>query len=158
MFSPNSSAGSRSGKGVVRGGVVIPLVPSLKVLASSSRRFSGTEEYFFPGGEPLAEGSTLVNRQYAATLRRIAEEGTGAFYRGQIAQDIVGAVRGAEGNPGVLSETDLAVYDPSTWGLIALVPCASVRLSGKAEIDVVPARIDDQYCTQTAKHSGNELA
>ncbi len=74
------------------------------------RRFPATEAYFFPGGEPLAEGDTLMNPQYAATLRRLAAEGADAIYTGQIAQDIVTTVRGAEGNPGVLSTSDLAIY------------------------------------------------
>ena len=74
------------------------------------RRFSGTEAYFFPGGRPVEEGDRLMNKPYAATLRRLAAEGAQAIYTGQIAQDIVGTVRGAKGNPGVLSETDLAIY------------------------------------------------
>ncbi len=74
------------------------------------RRFPATEAYFFPGGEALAAGDTLRNPQYAATLRRLATEGADAIYAGQIAQDIVTTVRGAEGNPGVLSAADLAIY------------------------------------------------
>ncbi|MDU8942713.1 gamma-glutamyltransferase [Ovoidimarina sediminis] len=74
------------------------------------RRYSATEAYFFPGGEPLQEGATLVNKPYAAVLRRMRDEGAEAIYSGAIAQDIVSTVRGAEDNPGVLSETDLAVY------------------------------------------------
>ncbi|MEM0946053.1 MAG: gamma-glutamyltransferase [Pseudomonadota bacterium] len=74
------------------------------------RRFSGTEAYFFPNGVPVQAGDTLVNKPYAATLRRLAAEGASAIYTGQIAQDIVSTVRGAEGNPGVLSEMDLAIY------------------------------------------------
>ena len=74
------------------------------------RRYSATEAYFFPGGEPLAEGTTLVNKPYAAVLRRMRDEGADAIYTGAIAQDIVSTVRGAEDNPGLLSETDLAVY------------------------------------------------
>ncbi len=74
------------------------------------RRFPATEAYFFPGGEALVAGDTLRNPQYAATLRRLATEGADAIYAGQIAQDIVTTVRGAEGNPGVLSAADLAIY------------------------------------------------
>ena len=74
------------------------------------RRFPATEAYFFPGGEAITEGDTLVNAPYATTLRELAEKGTDAIYTGRIAQDIVSTVRGAEGNPGVLSEADLAIY------------------------------------------------
>lgn len=74
-------------------------------------RFPATADYFFPGGEPLAEGSILVNEAYGATLRAIASEGTSAFYSGPIAEGIIATVRGAEGNPGHLSLTDLELYE-----------------------------------------------
>ncbi len=74
-------------------------------------RFEATAAYFYPDGEPLQEGATLINQDYADTLRAIAENGSEAFYTGEIAADIVATVQGAEGNPGLLSETDLALYD-----------------------------------------------
>ncbi|MEL7124621.1 MAG: gamma-glutamyltransferase [Pseudomonadota bacterium] len=73
-------------------------------------RFADTAAYFLPGGTPLQVGDRLTNAAYAQTLRAIAASGTDAFYTGQIAVDIVATVQGAEGNPGVLSEMDLAVY------------------------------------------------
>lgn len=73
-------------------------------------RFETTAEYFMPGGTPLAAGDVLQNPDYAATLRAMAENGARAFYTGEIAQDIVATVRGAEGNPGVLSTVDLSIY------------------------------------------------
>ena len=69
-----------------------------------------TAEYFLPGGTPLQAGDTLVNEAYADTLRTIAFRGANAFYTGNIARDIVDAVRSVEGNPGVLSPLDLSVY------------------------------------------------
>ena len=66
--------------------------------------------YFYPGGEAIEAGDTLVNADYAATLRAIAEDGAGAFYEGEIAADIVATVRGAP-KAGRLAETDLAAYD-----------------------------------------------
>lgn len=74
-------------------------------------RFPATADYFLPGGEPIAEGTTLVNEAYGQTLRAISRRGTRAFYTGDIAEGIVATVRGAEGNPGVLSTTDLALYE-----------------------------------------------
>jgi gamma-glutamyltranspeptidase / glutathione hydrolase len=68
-------------------------------------------DYFYPGAEPIKAGMTLKNPAYAATLRAIAAGGAEAFYTGQIANDIVATVRNHEGNPGVLSELDLAVYE-----------------------------------------------
>lgn len=67
--------------------------------------------YFFqPDGEPVAVGSTLRNPQFAAVLRRIANEGPRAFYEGDVAQAIVDKVRGHPTNPGKLSLADLAGY------------------------------------------------
>ncbi|WP_414898991.1 gamma-glutamyltransferase [Rhodovulum sp. YEN HP10] len=74
------------------------------------RRHPATEAYFFPGGAPVAAGTTLVNPAYADTLRQIARDGSRAFYTGAIAEDIVAAVRGAQDNPGLLSSIDLALY------------------------------------------------
>jgi gamma-glutamyltranspeptidase/glutathione hydrolase len=56
-----------------------------------------------------AAGSRIVNREYAATLRALAEEGADAFYRGPIAEDIVRAVR-AHARPGDMTPADLAAY------------------------------------------------
>ncbi|MFP4275468.1 MAG: gamma-glutamyltransferase, partial [Paracoccaceae bacterium] len=74
-------------------------------------RFEATRDYFFPGGKPLEVGQVLRNPAYAETLRILAAEGAEAFYAGPIARDITAAVRGAEGNPGVLGEVDLAIYE-----------------------------------------------
>ncbi len=79
--------------------------------ADRLRRFPATAAYFFPGGTAIAQGDTLKNPDYAETLRAIANEGADAFYGGPVAADIVATVQGAEGNPGVLSERDLANYE-----------------------------------------------
>lgn len=73
-------------------------------------RFPDTAAYFLPGGAPLAEGQVLTNSAYGATLRILAEQGTGAFYTGELAADIVRTVQNAPGNPGVLNAMDLALY------------------------------------------------
>lgn len=75
-------------------------------LASSSI----TSEYFLPGGRPLVAGDMLVNRPYAQTLQTLSTQGVGAFYAGDLAKVIVATVQGAQGNPGLLSEVDLAIY------------------------------------------------
>jgi gamma-glutamyltranspeptidase / glutathione hydrolase len=69
-----------------------------------------TASYFYPHGVALAAGTTLRNTAYAATLRTIAERGADAFYEGSIAEAIVAAVSGHEGNPGRLTTADLASY------------------------------------------------
>lgn len=73
-------------------------------------RQDAIRDYFLPGGEPIAAGSTLRNPDYAATLRAIAQNGASAFYSGEIAQDIVDAVQGFEANPGRLETEDLTNY------------------------------------------------
>lgn len=74
-------------------------------------RFPTAAEYFLPDGSPLKEGDTLKNPAYAETLRILAREGADGFYAGSVAADVVRAVLEAEGNPGVLSATDLALYE-----------------------------------------------
>ncbi|WP_299550283.1 gamma-glutamyltransferase [uncultured Tateyamaria sp.] len=71
--------------------------------------FPATADYFLPGGTPLSVGTILENPDYAATLRAMAAEGADAIYTGAIAADIVETVQTA-GNPGVLSELDLSIY------------------------------------------------
>lgn len=74
-------------------------------------RFEDTKAYFFKDdGTPLKTGDTLVNQAYADTLRLISEQGTDAFYKGPIAEQIVKAVQSAPGNPGVMAMEDLAAY------------------------------------------------
>ncbi|MDM7459298.1 MAG: gamma-glutamyltransferase [Paracoccus sp. (in: a-proteobacteria)] len=74
------------------------------------RRDPTTAAYFFPEGDPIAEGDLLRNPEYARSLRTLARDGADAFYRGPIAQQIVAAVRGFSANPGLLSLDDLASY------------------------------------------------
>ncbi|MBN8293372.1 gamma-glutamyltransferase [Rhodobacter sp. NTK016B] len=79
--------------------------------AERLQRFPATAAYFFPDGQALAAGDTLRNPAYAETLRAMARDGSRVMYTGPIAEGIVATVRGAEGNPGLLSMADLAAYD-----------------------------------------------
>lgn len=65
--------------------------------------------YYTPDGQPRPVGSLLRNPAQAAILRRVAQEGADAFYRGPIAQDLVHRVRSAA-RPGSLGLADLAAY------------------------------------------------
>ncbi|WP_308917465.1 gamma-glutamyltransferase [Jannaschia sp. LMIT008] len=92
--------------------------PRLAMLVADGRdrleTFADTAAYFYPDGEPIAEGDTLTNQAYADTLRAIAAHGTDAFYSGEIAEGIVAAVRantGVTGVEGLLSMEDMAAYD-----------------------------------------------
>lgn len=72
-------------------------------------RQAAAREYFFPHGQPLAEGEVLRNPAYARVLRLFAAEGAAPFYRGALARDLVGAVRQAD-PPGLLTMDDLRAY------------------------------------------------
>ncbi len=88
--------------------------PRLAMLIARDRflaTFSETRAYFYhPDGTPLAAGERLVNKTLAQTLRLIAAKGGAGFYQGEVARDIVRAVRGTPDNPGRLSLADLSAY------------------------------------------------
>ena len=90
-----------------------PVTPRFHKLAGDDKGLAdepATRAYFFDAkGEPKAVGTTIHNPEFAATLRRIAANGVDAYYQGDIAHDIVTAVRG-HANPGTLQESDLAAY------------------------------------------------
>lgn len=77
------------------------------------RRDPSAAAYFYdPDGQPVAVGSTLRNPELAGVLRRIAGEGSRALHEGELAQAIVDKVRQHPDNPGHLSLSDLAGYQP----------------------------------------------
>jgi gamma-glutamyltranspeptidase / glutathione hydrolase len=95
------------------------VTPRLRQLIQDNpqlREMPGTAGYFFDkDGNPRAVGDRLENPQLFETLRLIANGGADAFYRGQIARDIVAAVtdakpQGPRGHAGRLSLADLALY------------------------------------------------
>ena len=74
-------------------------------------RDAAARAYFYQGdGKPHPVGYLLRNAEFAATLRQIATGGADAFYRGDIARDIVAKVRAHPVNPGDMTEADLAGY------------------------------------------------
>jgi gamma-glutamyltranspeptidase/glutathione hydrolase len=74
-------------------------------------RDAAAKEYFYTtDGKPKPAGTVLRNPEFARTLRALAARGAEAFYSGDIALDIVAAVRGHPFNPGVMTEHDLAAY------------------------------------------------
>ena len=89
-----------------------------------------TRRYFLTAdGRPLPVGTRLRNPAYAETLRRIADGGADAFYTGEIAADIVAAVRNAPRNPGLLAMPDLAGYRAKTRAPLCR-PYREVRICG----------------------------
>ncbi len=67
--------------------------------------------YFYPGGEPLGEGTVRTNADYASVLRAVAADGPSAFYQGEIAAAMV-ATTSEEPLPGALTVADISGYTP----------------------------------------------
>jgi gamma-glutamyltranspeptidase / glutathione hydrolase len=88
--------------------------PRLSTLVTrmSADAFSSEAQEYFLGPDDTAPllGEVLRNQAYAETLQRIADGGPEAFYRGTIAEDIVGAVTNAWRNAGDMTTDDLANY------------------------------------------------
>lgn len=92
-----------------------PVSPRLAALIDSDKdrlsRFDSTKSYFFnDDGTPLNAGDKLTNQAYADTLRLISEQGTDAFYKGSIGEQIVSTIQSAPGNPGIMTMDDLSAY------------------------------------------------
>lgn len=78
---------------------------------SDLQRDPAAREYFYAAdGTPKAAGTIMRNAAFAATLRILARDGADAFYTGEIARDLVAAVRGHASNPGTMTEADLVAY------------------------------------------------
>ncbi|MCX4528867.1 MULTISPECIES: gamma-glutamyltransferase [unclassified Streptomyces] len=81
--------------------------------------FPDTRKLFLPGGALPVVGSTFKNPDLAATYAELGRKGTGALYRGPIAEDIVRAVRKPPVDPaatrivrsGDLTARDLRAYE-----------------------------------------------
>ncbi len=83
---------------------------ALKNNADMLAKFEGTKAIFFKDATtPLAFGDRLVQRDLAATMRRIQAEGIGAFYEGEVPQKVESYMK-AQG--GMLSARDFAAYKP----------------------------------------------
>lgn len=87
--------------------------------------------YFYqPDGSPVAIGTTLRNPALADVLRQIASKGSSALLSGPVAQSIVAKVQSHPTNPGKLSMSDLAGYQPKKRDPI----CADYSARGKAYV------------------------
>lgn len=62
---------------------------------------------YLNGDKPWAVGNLLVQKNLAATLKMISEQGPDAFYKGSIADRVVAA---SAANGGILSRQDLETY------------------------------------------------
>jgi gamma-glutamyltranspeptidase/glutathione hydrolase len=75
-------------------------------------KFSASQAYFKPEGHWLKAGFLRKNPDYAALLKKIAKEGSKAFYQGDNAKALVAAVQQAPINAGKISLADLTAYQP----------------------------------------------
>jgi len=74
-----------------------------------AERFPGTAAIQLDAGQAPSEGWRLVQKDKAATLRRLAAEGPDLFYRGDVAAAIAAVI---QERGGILTEADLANYEP----------------------------------------------
>jgi gamma-glutamyltranspeptidase/glutathione hydrolase len=93
-----------------RGFAVSPLLHAS--IAAEGRFPQARASAYFHAADsrPLAAGTVLRNPRFAATLRAIAAGGADAFYRGDIARDIVATVADAPVSAGDMTLADLAAY------------------------------------------------
>jgi gamma-glutamyltranspeptidase/glutathione hydrolase len=84
------------------------IASSLRELQPYKDRFPGLKQYMRDDGSPLVAGDTLRQPTLARTLKRIAIEGSEAFYRGELADSIVEEMRLSGG---IVSKADLAGYE-----------------------------------------------
>jgi gamma-glutamyltranspeptidase / glutathione hydrolase len=69
--------------------------------------------YFYDAaGQPWPVGHLLKNPKLAQTLRELADGGAEVFYTGHIARDIDAKVHAHPTNPGLLTASDIAGYQP----------------------------------------------
>ena len=95
-----------------QGFVVSPRLNGLLQRIPRLKQLQPAAAYFYDDqGAPRPVGYTLKNPAYAKTLEILRQDGPGAFYRGQIAEEIVAAVNAAP-NPGGMTLEDMAAYRP----------------------------------------------
>ena len=86
------------------------LAGSFSRVAPTFRRYEGSAGTFLhDDGSPYSAGEIFVQPDLAWSLRRIAEDGADAFYRGPIAERLVAAM---EANGGLITAADLDDYEP----------------------------------------------
>jgi gamma-glutamyltranspeptidase/glutathione hydrolase len=100
--------------------------------AWSARSFASERRHNSPAYFKGAAGTRLVQKELAATLRRVAEQGADGFYRGETARLIVEEMRRSDG---LISLDDLARYEAKErapvegsyrgWRVVSMPPPSS---------------------------------
>ncbi|MCC7048482.1 MAG: gamma-glutamyltransferase [Alphaproteobacteria bacterium] len=94
-----------------KGFAVSPRLNTLLAAEKALGKVEPANAYFYrPDGSPWPVGHILVNKPLAEVLGAIARDGADAFYRGDIARDIVATIALAPANPGDMTMADLAGY------------------------------------------------
>ncbi len=95
---------------LARDGFVVShgLSRSLKRALRRMQKYEASMAQFTKGGTPFEPGDLLVQKDLAATLARIAEDGPDGFYKGKTAQLIVAEMRRGGG---LITLEDLASYE-----------------------------------------------
>lgn len=91
-----------------KGFVTTPyLCACVRDCAADLSRDPGLSKLFLPGGAPIEAGSRLVQPEYAASLRLIAERGPSALYGGPLGEALASYMKN---NGGLIDAGDLAAY------------------------------------------------
>lgn len=94
-------------------------------------KFSASAAYFKTESQWLQAGFVRKNPDYAAILKKIAKDGSQAFYQGENAKALVAAVQQAPVNAGKLSLSDLTAYQPQQRDPIC-IPYRQFKICGMA--------------------------
>ena len=76
--------------------------------------------YFDAAGKPRQAGETLKNPSFAATLRALAAGGTDAFYKGELAKQMLVTLAAAPRVPGDMTAADLSSYAAMERGPVCI--------------------------------------
>jgi gamma-glutamyltranspeptidase/glutathione hydrolase len=110
--------------------------------------------YFDAQGQPWPVGHVLKNPELAAVLRRVAEEGSSAFYTGEVAEAMVRKVRSHPQNPGLLSLTDLSEYEVAVRPPLCFIYSAQAPAQAKAKARTKTRTRDVRICGMPPPSSG----
>ena len=82
-------------------------VDMLVTATADFRKDAATGAIFLNHGEPFAPGQKLVQKDLAATLKRVSENGVSGFYQGPVAAAIVAS---SQAGKGIITQADLDQY------------------------------------------------
>ena len=85
------------------------LVRSIERKADVLQRYPASSGKFMPGGKPPQTSDIFRDPDQARSLKALAEKGADGFYKGEVAREMVQAVRAAGGT---WTLDDLAAYEP----------------------------------------------